>query len=36
MQETHLFHTKDELVALAYERQAEQIEYSASQMPQPA
>jgi uncharacterized protein (DUF488 family) len=36
MQETNLFLTRDELVALAYERQAEQIEYAASQMAQPA
>jgi uncharacterized protein (DUF488 family) len=36
MQENNLFHTRDELVAIAYERQAEQIEYSASQMSQPA
>jgi len=34
MQENNLFHTKDELVAIAYERQAEQIEYSASQISQ--
>ncbi len=36
MQENNLFHTRDELVAIAYERRAEQIEYSASQMSQPA
>jgi uncharacterized protein (DUF488 family) len=36
MQENNLFLTRDELVALAYERQAEQIEYSASQVSQPA
>jgi uncharacterized protein (DUF488 family) len=36
MQENNLFHTKDELLALAYERQAEQIEYSANQVSQPA
>ncbi|HKH98640.1 MAG TPA: DUF488 domain-containing protein [Candidatus Sulfotelmatobacter sp.] len=36
MQENNLFQTRDELVALAYEKQAEQIEYTASQMPQPA
>ena len=36
MQENNLFQTRDELVALAYERQAEQIEYAANQMPQPA
>jgi uncharacterized protein (DUF488 family) len=32
IQENHLFHTRDELVAIAYEKQAEQIEYSASQV----
>jgi uncharacterized protein (DUF488 family) len=31
IQENHLFHTRDELVAMAYEKQAEQIEYSATQ-----
>lgn len=31
MQENHLFHSRDELIALAYEKQAEQIEYSARQ-----
>jgi uncharacterized protein (DUF488 family) len=36
IEETHLFHTKDELVALAYEKQAGEIEYSASQASQPA
>ncbi len=36
MQENNLFQTRDELIALAYEKQAEQIEYTASQMPQPA
>ena len=36
MQENHLFHTRDELVAIAYEKQAEQIEFSASQISQPA
>lgn len=36
MQENHLFHTRDELVALAYQKQAEQIEYSASQVSKPA
>ncbi len=36
MQENHLFHTRDELVAIAYEKQAEQIEFSASQVSQPA
>ncbi len=34
MQESNLFYTKDELVAIAYERQAEQIEYAASQVSQ--
>ena len=32
IQENHLFHSRDELVAMAYEKQAEQIEYSASQI----
>jgi len=36
MQENNLFQTRDELIALAYEKQAEQIEYTASQIPQPA
>jgi uncharacterized protein (DUF488 family) len=36
MQENNLFHTKDELVAQAYEKQAEQIEFTASQVSQPA
>jgi uncharacterized protein (DUF488 family) len=36
MQENDLFLTRDELLALAYEKQAEQIEYSASQLSQPA
>ena len=36
IEEAHLFHTKDELVALAYEKQAGEIEYSASQASQPA
>ncbi|MFZ0774797.1 MAG: DUF488 domain-containing protein [Candidatus Sulfotelmatobacter sp.] len=36
MQENNLFHSKDELIAMAYEMQAEQIEYSASQLSQPA
>jgi uncharacterized protein (DUF488 family) len=36
MQENDLFQTRDELVALAYEKQAEQIEYAASQVSQPA
>jgi uncharacterized protein (DUF488 family) len=36
MQENNLFQTRDELVALAYEKQAEQIEYTASQVSQPA
>jgi len=36
MQENSLFHSKDELIAMAYEMQAEQIEYSASQVSQPA
>lgn len=36
IQENHLFHSRDELIALAYEKQAEQIEYSARQESQPA
>jgi uncharacterized protein (DUF488 family) len=32
IQENHLFFTRDELVAMAYEKQAEQIEYSASKV----
>ena len=36
MQENSLFRTKDELVIIAYEMQAEQIEYVASQAAQPA
>jgi uncharacterized protein (DUF488 family) len=36
MQETHLFHSRDELMAIAYEKQAEEIEYSAIQSQQPA
>ena len=36
MQEQNLFRTKDELVTIAYEMQAEQIEYAASQVQQPA
>jgi len=36
MQENNLFQTRDELVALAYEKQAEQIQYAASQVSQPA
>lgn len=32
IQENHLFHTKDELVAIAYEKQAEEIEFSANQV----
>jgi uncharacterized protein (DUF488 family) len=36
MQDTHLFHSRDELIAIAYEKQAEEIEYSASQTSQPA
>ena len=34
MQDTHLFHSRDELIAIAYEKQAEEIEYSASQSSQ--
>jgi uncharacterized protein (DUF488 family) len=36
MQENNLFHSKDELTAMAYEMQAKQIEYSASEAAQPA
>ncbi len=36
MQESNLFHTREELVSIAYEKQAEQIEYSANQVSQPA
>jgi uncharacterized protein (DUF488 family) len=36
MQENHLFHSKDELVAIAYEKQAEEIQYAADQAQQPA
>jgi uncharacterized protein (DUF488 family) len=36
MQENNLFRTKEELVTIAYEMQAEQIEYAASQVQQPA
>lgn len=36
MQENNLFQTKDELVALAYQKQAEEIEFTASQVSQPA
>jgi uncharacterized protein (DUF488 family) len=36
MQDTHLFHSRDELIAIAYEKQAEEIEFSASQSSQPA
>jgi len=36
MQEQNLFRTKDELVTIAYDRQAEQIEYAASQVQKPA
>jgi uncharacterized protein (DUF488 family) len=34
MQDTHLFHSREELIAIAYEKQAEEIEYSASQSSQ--
>lgn len=36
MQENNLFYGNDELIAQAYELQAEQIEYSANQVSQPA
>ena len=32
IQENNLFHTPDELIAMAYEKQAEEIEYNASQV----
>lgn len=32
IQENHLFHSRGELIAMAYEKQAEQIEYSANQV----
>ena len=34
MPDNHLFHSRDELIAIAYEKQAEEIEYSASQSSQ--
>jgi uncharacterized protein (DUF488 family) len=36
MQDNHLFHSRDELIAQAYEKQAEEIQYSASQETQSA
>jgi uncharacterized protein (DUF488 family) len=36
MQENNLFQTRDELIAVAYEKQAEQIEFSANEASQPA
>ncbi|MHB8273123.1 DUF488 domain-containing protein [Bradyrhizobium sp.] len=36
MQEDHLFHSKEDRIALAYEKQAVEIEFSASQVSQPA
>jgi uncharacterized protein (DUF488 family) len=36
MQEDHLFHSKEERISMAYEKQAEAIEYSATQVSQPA
>jgi uncharacterized protein (DUF488 family) len=36
MQENNLFQTRDELIAVAYERQAEEIEFSENQSTQPA
>ena len=36
MQETHLFHSKEELTAIAYEKQAEDIQFAAGQESQPA
>jgi len=36
IQENHLFHSREELNAIAYEKQAEQIQYTASEESQPA
>lgn len=36
MQENNLFQSRDELIAVAYEKQAEEIEFSESQSSQPA
>jgi len=36
LQDDHLFHSRDERIALAYEKQAEQIQYSQSQESLPA
>jgi len=36
IQENHLFHSKEELNAIAYEKQAEQIQYTADQESKPA
>ena len=36
IQENHLFHTREELVTQAYEMQAEEIEFAAAQVSQPA
>lgn len=36
IQENHLFHTRDELIAQAYELQAEDIEFTAAEASQPA
>lgn len=36
IQENHLFHSADELIEIAYQKQAEAIEYTASQESQPA
>jgi uncharacterized protein (DUF488 family) len=36
MQENHLFHSRDELIAMAYQKQAEDLQYSASAATQPA
>jgi uncharacterized protein (DUF488 family) len=36
MQENHLFHSRDELAAIAYEKQAEDIQYAVDQESQPA
>lgn len=36
IQENHLFHSPDELIEIAYQKQAEEIEYTARQESQPA
>jgi uncharacterized protein (DUF488 family) len=36
MQENHLFHSREELIAMAYEKQAEEVQYSATEATHPA